>query len=72
MQNGKEIYDCLEDIYSNYKEISSEMQTICFPMLPPVIMDWNAAGKRESRLSEKVNVTIILVSKRYNTKNYLQ
>lgn len=36
-----------EDIYRDYKEVFSEMQTICFPMLPPVIMDWNAAGKKK-------------------------
>jgi hypothetical protein len=32
---------------TDYKEVSSEMQTICFPMLPPVIMDWKAAGKKK-------------------------
>lgn len=28
--------------HQDYREESSEMQTICFPTLPPVIMDWNA------------------------------
>ena len=37
------------DVYRDYKEVSSEMQTICFPVLPPVIMDWNAAGKTEKK-----------------------
>lgn len=43
-QNGKKsMYFLDEDVYGDYKEVSPEMQTICFPMLPPVITDWNAA-----------------------------
>lgn len=50
MQNGKKsMYFLDEDVYRDYKEVSSEMQTICFPVLPPVIMDWNAAGKTEKK-----------------------
>lgn len=48
VQNGKQsMYFLNEDVYRDNKEVSSEMQTICFPMLPPVIMDWNAAGKKK-------------------------
>lgn len=39
-----------KNIYRDYKEVSSEMQTICFPTLPPVIMDWNAARKEKKNL----------------------
>lgn len=63
VQNGKQsVYFLNEDVYRDNKEVSSEMQTICFPMLPPVIMDWNAAGKKKkTRLSENINVTILHV-----------
>lgn len=51
-QNGKKsMYFLDEDVYGDYKEVSPEMQTICFPMLPPVIMDWNAAGKKKKKRS---------------------
>lgn len=55
-QNGKKsMYFLDEDVYGGYKEVSPEMQTICFPMLPPVIMDWNAAGKKKkTKLSDNI------------------
>lgn len=43
---GRNLYFPDEDVYRDCKEVSSEMQTICFPILPPVIMDWNAARKK--------------------------
>lgn len=64
VQNGKKsVYFLDEDAYTDYTEVSSEMQTICFPMLPPVIMDWNAARKKKKRprLYENINITIIHV-----------
>lgn len=57
-QNGKKsMYFLDEDVYGDYKEVSPEMQTICFPMLPPVIMDWNAATKKKktkTKLSDNI------------------
>lgn len=48
-----------KDVYTDYKEVSSEMQTICFPMLPPVIMNWNATGKKKISYL-KINVTMFV------------
>ena len=56
-QNGKKsMYFLDEDVYGDYKEVSPEMQTICFPMLPPVIMDWNAAGKKKKKTKLSDNI----------------
>lgn len=43
----RNLYFLDEGVYRDCKEVSSEMQTICFPILPPVIMDWNAARKKK-------------------------
>lgn len=48
LQNGnKSVYFLDEDIYRDYKEVYSGLQTDCFPMLPPVITDCNAARKKK-------------------------
>lgn len=43
----RNLYFFDEDVYRDCKEVSSEMHTICFPILPPVIMDTNAARKKK-------------------------